>query len=107
MKTNQNKPFEIEIVADYLNRGESVVYFTRLDPKQVKLDLLGLGMEEKMINKQLSLMEPASLANGFCQDLSELRPDKIMADSVSDIFKMKSRIQKDRFLCETGRTKRK
>tara|TARA_B100000959_G_C14535290_1_gene441285 strand:+ start:180 stop:458 length:279 start_codon:yes stop_codon:yes gene_type:complete len=92
MKISQDGPFEIEIVADYLNRGESVVYFTRLDPEQVKRELLGFGIEEKRINRHLLLMEPKSLANGRCQAFSEFRPDKIIADSVSDVFNMKWRI---------------
>jgi len=110
MSVETDIPFEFEIVAEYLSRGDSIVYLTRHDPERVGRELLRLGMGREEIKKRLCLIKATNAPmEEFSQVFSEIRPDRVMADSVSDIFKLRSSLlhKRGHFSCKANeRTER-
>ncbi len=111
MKVETDIPFEFEIVAEYLNRGDSIVYLTRHDPERVGRELTRMGMGDE-IKQRLCLIKAAdndAPMEEFGLVISKIRPDRVMADSVSDIFKLRSSLlrKKGHFSCKASeRTER-
>ncbi|VAX21710.1 hypothetical protein MNBD_NITROSPINAE04-17, partial [hydrothermal vent metagenome] len=55
MSVETDIPFEFEIVAEYLSRGDSIVYLTRHDPERVGRELARMGMGREEVNERLCL----------------------------------------------------
>ncbi|VAX24378.1 hypothetical protein MNBD_NITROSPINAE03-775 [hydrothermal vent metagenome] len=102
MRVETDIPFEFEIVAEYLNRGDSIVYLTRHDPERVGRELTRMGMGEETKQRLCLIKTTDAPMEEFGLVISKIRPDRVMADSVSDIFKLRSSLlqKKGHFSCK-------
>ena len=90
MKTATDAPFEYEALAEYLERGKSILYLTGRGEDEVKDGLARLGVEREVIDGRLSFRKdvlpeirtgnPAAPGSGM-----------VMSDSLSGVFRMKRR----------------
>ncbi|MEE8432004.1 MAG: hypothetical protein V3S16_12205 [Candidatus Desulfatibia sp.] len=105
MSGKKETPFEIEVLAEYLKKGKSIIYLTKHDHDSVGKALKGMGMKHEDIKEKLSLNSPNESADEFAESISQNRPDHIMADSLSDVMKIRSHIKRGRLSCEIKKTK--
>tara|TARA_B100000315_G_scaffold209268_1_gene204915 strand:+ start:686 stop:1009 length:324 start_codon:yes stop_codon:yes gene_type:complete len=95
----KDMPFEYEVVAEYMQGGKSIVYLTKHDFDKVKGRLLEMGIDKESIEKQLFLYSPNLTMNEIASAISKTRPDHVMADSVSDIYRYRAHINGGNFVC--------
>tara|TARA_B100000315_G_scaffold112693_1_gene103322 strand:+ start:18560 stop:18877 length:318 start_codon:yes stop_codon:yes gene_type:complete len=105
MSSFKDMPFEYEVVAEYMQGGKSIVYLTKHDFVKVKRRLLEMGIDKGCIEKQLYLYSPNSAINKIVGAISRTRPDHVMADSVSDIFRYRAHINSGNFKCGLNGTR--
>jgi predicted ATP-dependent serine protease len=95
----KDMPFEYEVVAEYMQGGKSIVYITNHDFDKVKGRLLEMGIDKDNIEKQLFLCSPTLEMNEIVGAISRTRPDHVMADSVSDIYRYRAHMNGGNFAC--------
>lgn len=86
MNRNADTPFELEVVADYLGRGDSVMYLTWLDAEYVEQELLTLGLDREKITERLDLKAPGAPVEDVIGGSTKASRIKVMVESISDLF---------------------
>ena len=90
MKAATDVPFEYEALAEYLERGKSILYLTGRGEDEVKNGLARLGVEREVIDRRLSFRKdvlPDKGTGNFASPGSGM----VMSDSLSGVFRMKLR----------------
>lgn len=99
MSKKEDMPFELEILAEYVKKGDSIAYLTRHDHNSVGEALEDMGLSPEEIRKKLSLHRPDEPMEEFFNSVAESAPKKLMVDSLSDYMKIRSRIKKGHISC--------
>lgn len=106
MNINAELPFEFEIVADYLKGGDSVIYLTRHDPGEITNALKRLGLKSERIEELLCFKTPDTPLEELGEMLSKRVPKRVMVDSISDLFYLRSFLNGGHLSCKiNGRPK--
>lgn len=99
MRKKEDMPFELEILAEYVKKGDSIAYLTRHDHNSVGKALEEMGLPPEEIRKKLSLHRPDEPMEEFFNSVAGNAPKKLMADSLSDSMKMRARLKRGSVSC--------
>lgn len=99
MSKKEDMPFELEILAEYVKKGDSIAYLTRHDHSAVGEALEEMGLPPEEIREKLSLHRPDEPMEKFFNSVAENIPKKLMVDSFSDYMKMRAHLKKGHISC--------